>query len=168
MSKIGLFYSFNSHKTSQVAKLIADEFGADQVELVNVETTNGVEFSKYDRLICGASTWFDGELPNYWDELIPDLEELSLKGKQIALFGNGDQVGYPQNFGDAIGVLAELFESCGARMLGYTSPDGYTFVNSRAIKNEVFQGLVIDFENQSKLTKGRVKEWVKQLKSEFK
>lgn len=48
-------------------------------------------------MIVGASTWFDGELPTYWDELVPELESLDLKGKKVAIFGLGDQKNYPDN-----------------------------------------------------------------------
>jgi flavodoxin I len=42
-------------------------------------------FLSYDNLILGVPTWFDGELPNYWDEFVPALEDLDLKGKTVAI-----------------------------------------------------------------------------------
>ena len=85
MKKIGLFYGISTAKTAQVAKKIEDAFGKDQVTVVSVEEAWTDDFKAYDNLIVGAATWFDGELPTYWDEIIPELESLSLKGKKVAM-----------------------------------------------------------------------------------
>ncbi|HCC30402.1 MAG TPA: flavodoxin, partial [Marinilabiliales bacterium] len=76
-------------------------------------------FHDYENFILGVPTWFDGELPNYWDEFIPELEEADLKGKTFALYGAGDQKGYPENFVDAMGILAELLEKRGGKIIGF-------------------------------------------------
>ena len=167
MEKIGLIYSYNTAKTINVAKEFKELYGNSAVEEVNAEDINGEKFTSYRNLVLGVPTWFDGELPNYWDEFVPELETLDLKGKKIALFGNGDQVGYPENFVDAIGVLAKILEARGAEIVGYTSTEGYSFEGSRAVKNGKFQGLAIDFENQSELNTKRIKGWVNDLKKEF-
>jgi flavodoxin I len=168
MKKIGLIYSFNTNKTSQAARKIGDEFEAGQVEQVNAETISEKEFLSFDNLILGVPTWFDGELPNYWDEFVPALEELDLKGKTIAVFGNGNQKGYPENFLDAVGIMADLLESLGAKLVGFTSVKGYEFEHSRALRGEQLAGLALDFENQGSQINTRIKKWVEQLKQEFK
>jgi flavodoxin I len=167
MKKIGIFYSFNTNKTSKVAEELIEEFKGCDIEAFNAENITGSQLLAVDNLIIGSPTWFDGELPNYWDEFGPELETLDLKDKRVALFGLGDQIGYSENFLDAIGILADLFESRGAKIVGYTSTEGYTYEKSKALKNDHFTGLGIDFENQAKLNKERIKNWVTQLKSEF-
>ena len=167
MGKIALIYSYNTQKTANVAKEFKELYGSSTIDELNAEQINGKTFLSYDSLVLGVPTWFDGELPNYWDEFVPELETLDLKGKKIALFGNGDQIGYPENFVDAIGVLAEILESRGAKIIGYTSTEGYSYESSRAVKNGKFQGLAIDFENQSELNTKRIKSWVTELKKEF-
>jgi flavodoxin I len=166
MNKIALIYSFNTHKTSQAARKIGEEFG-DNVKHVNAETLTEVEFLSYDYLILGVSTWFDGELPNYWDEFVPTLEDLDLKGKTIAIFGNGNQKGYPENFVDGIGIMADLLESRGAKLAGFTSAKGYSFESSRALRADKFSGLALDFENQASQINAKIRNWVEQLKKEF-
>jgi flavodoxin I len=168
MKKIGLFYSFNTNKTSQAARKIGEEFTAGQIDHVNAETLTSQEFLTYDNLILGVPTWFDGELPNYWDEFVPALEDLDLKGKTVAIFGNGNQKGYPENFVDGVGIMADLLESRGARMVGFTSVQGYEFESSRALRGEQFTGLALDFENQGNQINQRIKNWVEQLKGELK
>lgn len=166
MKKIGLFYSFNTKKTSQTAKHIVEYFG-DEIEAHNVEEVTEEEFTSYDNMILGVPTWFDGELPNYWDEFVPAIEELKMKGKKIAIYGAGDQKGYPENFVDGIGLMAGIMENQGAEIIGFTSTEGYDFESSRAVRGDRFCGLALDFENQSSKNKGRIKAWCEQIKKEF-
>jgi flavodoxin I len=168
MKKIGLFYSFNTNKTSQAARKIGEEFESGQLDRVNAETLTEKEFLSYDNLILGVPTWFDGELPNYWDEFIPALEDLDLKGKMIAVFGNGNQKGYPENFIDGVGIMADLLESRGAHLVGFTSAKDFMFESSKALRGKQFAGLALDFENQAPQINQRIKKWVEQLKQEFK
>ncbi|SBW06101.1 flavodoxin [uncultured Dysgonomonas sp.] len=167
MKKIGLFYGTSTTKTAAIAKKVKAAFGEDKIDLIPVEDAWTKDFESYTNIIIGVSTWFDGELPTYWDEVKPELETLKMKGKKIAIFGLGDQVKYPENFVDGIGILAETFEAIGATLVGLTSTEGYTFEHSRAIRDGKFTGLAIDFENQHSKTDKRVKEWVEQLKKEF-
>jgi len=168
MNKIGIFYSFNTNKTGKVAERIKEAFSEAEIDLVNVEETSTEEFLSYDNIICGTATWFDGELPNHWDEFIPDIEDMDLSSKTIALFGLGDQKGYPENFLDGMGVLAEILAECGATIVGQTSTDGYIYEQSKAEKDNKFTGLAIDFESQAAMNKERIAAWAEQLKKEFK
>lgn len=135
--------------------------------MVSIDQPGEPAFEAYDNLILGASTWFDGELPAYWDELIPEVRSLNLKNKKVAIFGLGDQVNYPDNFADGIGLLADAVKTAGATLVGLTSPKGYTFTKSKALKNNKLSGLAIDIENQSAETVPRIRAWTEQLKKEF-
>lgn len=167
MEKIGLIYSFNSNKTAKVAEKIKEAFGEDTLELINAETLTEEEFLRNRISILGVPTWFDGELPNYWDEFGPTLEDLDLKDKTFALYGLGDQKGYPDNFLDAVGLMTQILEKKGAKVIGFTSTEGYHFHNSLAVRDNHFTGLAIDFENQATQNSTRVKNWVNHLKQEL-
>jgi flavodoxin I len=167
MSKTAIIYSFNTKKTGKIAERVRDAFGEDQVEMVNAEEITEEQFLSYDHIIMGVPTWFDGELPNYWDEFVPALEDLDLQGKKIALFGLGDQKGYAENFLDGMGIMADILEGQGATLVGFTSTEGYEFESSRAQRGDQFAGLAIDYENQGSMNKQRVAAWVDQLKNEF-
>lgn len=167
MKKVGLIYSFNTKKTTQAAKRIVEAIGSENIDELNAEDITEKQFSAYENLILGVPTWFDGELPNYWDEFVPALEDLDLKGKKIALYGAGDQKGYPENFVDAIGILAVIVEKQGAEIVGFTSTEGYTFESSKARRGNQFCGLALDFENQPSKNKERISNWCEQLKKEF-
>ena len=168
MTKIGLIYSYNTIKTSKNAEKVKKAFGKDfDVEMVNVEEIDEDSFLSHENMVLGVPTWFDGELPNYWDEFMPAIEQLKLKGKKVALFGLGDQVGYSENFVDGIGLLAIALEDRGAKVIGLTSPEGYTYERSAALRDGKFLGLALDIENQAGLSDERIKAWVEQLKKEF-
>jgi flavodoxin I len=167
MKKVAIVYSFNSTKSAKIALKIADQMASFETVLLNVEVSKADDFLLYDAYILSVPTWFDGELPNYWDELLPALEQLDLRSKKIALFGLGDQKNYPENFCDAVGVLADIFAAKGADIVGYTSNIGYSFESSKALRDNVLVGLLLDQENQSKLTDDRVQNWTRQLENEL-
>ena len=167
MKKTAIIYSFNTQKSQKVAEKIVASFGEKNIEVINAEELTTEVFERFDNFILSAPTWFDGELPNYWDEFIPDLEEMDLADKTFAVFGLGDQKGYPENFCDAIGILVEILEECGAKIIGQTQLDGYTYESSKAERDGKFVGLPIDQENQGRLTQSRVESWVVQLKKQM-
>jgi flavodoxin I len=167
MVKIGLFYSFKSLKTKKIASYIIEWFGEEAIESIDAETVTEEDFMRFDKIILGVPTWFDGELPLYWDEFVPALKDLDLTGKKIAIYGLGDQKGYPENFGDAVGLMASILISRNAELVGETSPEGYSFESSRALYNGKFRGLILDQENQPRLTENRVQDWCDQLKTIF-
>ena len=167
MKKTAIIYSFNTVKTGKIAKLIFETFGDEKIEMVNAEEITGDIFLRFENMILGVPTWFDGELPNYWDEFTPELEDMNLKGKKIALFGLGDQKNYPENFVDGIGIMGNLLEERGAKLVGFTATEGYNFEKSTALRDNSFMGLAIDYENQGSKNKERVKKWVEQLKTQF-
>ncbi len=168
MGKAVIIYSFHTQKSKKVAEKIIDAFGKNKITVVNAEDLTTEVFEKNDHFILSAPTWFDGELPNYWDEFVPDLEDMDLKNKTFAVFGLGDQKGYPENFCDAIGILVEILENCGATIVGKVPAEGYNFESSRAVRDKQFVGLPLDQENQARLTQTRVDNWVTQLKKEMK
>ena len=167
MSKTVIIYSYHTQKSKKVAEKIIEAFGKDDIVAVNAEELTSEVFEKNSNFILSAPTWFDGELPNYWDEFVPELEEMDLKNKTFAVFGLGDQKGYPENYCDAIGILVEILENCGGKIIGHTSLEGYNFESSRAQRGDKFVGLPLDQENQARLTQSRIDKWVAQLKKEM-
>lgn len=168
MKDTGIFYSYRSVKTGQQIKKIIKLLGEDNVTTVDVDVATGDDFMKFTNYILAVPTWFDGELPNYWDEFLPSIEDEDLKGKRFAIFGGGDQKGYSENFVDGIGLMAEFIEEHGGEIVGFTSTSGYDFEGSRAQRGEQFVGLALDIENQAALSNERIEAWVESLKKEFK
>ncbi len=167
MGKIGLFYSFKSKKTARIAGIIRNTFSGVEIQTVDVDDVRLEHFLEFDRMIFGVPTWFDGELPNYWDELLPELEDADFSNKKIAIFGLGDQKNYAENFCDAIGIMSDFFEAKGALVVGKFPLEGYTFESSKALRNGQFMGLPLDQENQARLSNKRIEIWVESLRKEF-
>lgn len=170
MKLIGLFYGSDTGYTELVTKLIADELEAAVPGLVSVHNIADTPVAKmldYDYLIIGCPTWNIGELQSDWDIVYPDLDALDLTGKRAAIFGLGDQYGYPDSFCDAIGILGRKLMERGAELAGYTPSDGLDFSYSEGEKDGMFMGLALDDENESDRTPELVSEWVWQLVDEF-
>ncbi|MBD2592916.1 flavodoxin FldA [Nostoc spongiaeforme FACHB-130] len=165
--KIGLFYGTQTGKTESVAEIIRDEFGNGVVELHDISQADTADFDEYQYLIIGCPTWNVGELQSDWEGFFPELDDINFSGKVVAYFGTGDQIGYADNFQDAMGILEEKISQRGGKTVGYWSTDGYDFNDSKALKNGKFVGLAIDEDNQSDLTDNRIKDWVSQLKRDF-
>ncbi|MFB2937983.1 flavodoxin FldA [Aerosakkonemataceae cyanobacterium BLCC-F154] len=168
MAKVGLFYGTQTGNTETIAELIQKELGGDGVvDLHDISSSETGDFDDYECIIIGCPTWNVGELQADWEGFYDELENIDFNGKKVAYFGVGDQIGYADNFQDAIGILEEKIASLGGKTVGYWSTDGYDFNESKAVKNGKFVGLAIDEDNQSDLTDSRVKTWVSQLKREF-
>ncbi|NMG07083.1 flavodoxin FldA [Brasilonema sp. UFV-L1] len=169
MSKIGLFFGSTTGKTESIAEDIQKEFGgASVVTLHNIIDAENSDFADYQYIIIGCPTWDVGELQSDWDGYFnEELDNIDFTGKKVAYFGTGDQVGYADNFQDAIGILEEKITERGGTTVGYWSTDGYDFSDSKALRDGKFVGLAIDEDNQSDLTGKRIKAWVAQLKKEF-
>ena len=171
MPKIGLFYGSTTGNTADAAETIRqafNEISPGSIEDVFDIAQTGIEaMADYDMLILGISTWDIGELQYDWVDVMDDLENLDLDGKKVAIFGLGDQLGFPDTFQDAIGMLGEEVRKRGAELVGFTSTEGFNFYESRGVENGQFMGLSLDEDNQPDLTAKRIKDWVEQLQEEF-
>jgi len=168
MPSIGLFFDTDTGNTRKVAKMIKKLFEDDEIDLKNIVKVEPTDFSEYSAYIIGTPTLGDGELPDNFNEFLPQLDDIDFTGKTIALFGLGDQQEYAHEFVDAMGILYEKFEDQGASFIGTWSTEGYEYDISRAETDDGdFVGLVLDQDNQSDLTKERVETWVEQIKPDI-
>lgn len=164
MSKIGLFYGTTLGGTESIAGEIQKHFG--DVEIHNI--SNGIEkISEYDKLIFGTNTWGYGELQDDWNSIETELDKIDFTNKKVAIYGTGDQEGYPDTFVDAIGLLYEKVKNNGGEVVGFTLTEGYEFSDSKALLEDKFVGLAIDDNNQGGMTQKRIENWVEQLKNEL-
>jgi flavodoxin I len=167
MSKIGLFYGTQTGKTESIAEIIQEQLGASVVTIHDMSQAEVADFNNYQNLIIGAPTWNIGELSSDWDAFFPDLDEIDFSGKTIAYFGVGDQIGYADNFLDAIGILEEKISELGGKTVCSWPVDGYDFSESRGVRDGKFIGLALDEDNQGDLTESRIQAWVVQVKQAF-
>ena len=164
MAKIGLFYDTDTGNTRKVAKMINKKFDDGDIDMKNITKLEPADFDKYTAFIIGTPTLGEGELPDNWNEFLPQLDGLDFTGKTIAMFGLGDQDEYGHEFVDGLGILYDKFESLGASFIGFWPTEGYEYGYSAGERNGEFVGLVLDQDNQSDLTAERVETWIAQVK----
>ncbi len=166
---IGLFYGSTTCYTEMSAEKIQRQLGKENVDLFNIseEPLTTIEFYRY--LIFGIPTWDYGELQEDWEDVWEDIDELNLENKKFAIFGQGDQIGYPEWFLDAMGYLHHKLILRGASPAGYWPIEGYEFSNSKALTDDKknFVGLALDDENQFEQSDQRIARWCQQLIDEF-
>lgn len=176
MARIGVFFGTNTGKSRKVAKLIKKRFDDDTMaDPLNVNRTTPEDFLQYSYLILGTPTLGDGVLPGLsadcenesWEEFLPKLGDADFTGKTIALYGLGDQVGYGEEFLDAMIELHSFFASRGACLVGRWPVDGYEFEHSESVVDGQFVGLALDLDNQSGLTEQRLDGWLKLIAEPF-
>tara|TARA_B100000787_G_scaffold165566_1_gene149657 strand:+ start:1285 stop:1800 length:516 start_codon:yes stop_codon:yes gene_type:complete len=160
----GLIYSSYTGLTFDITTTIDKQLDVLNLEVLEVSSINSNDFLRFDFLILGVPTWFVGELEPDWDDYFPDFEKIDFTGKDIAIFGLGDQYGYPDNFVDGIGILAEVIIKNGGNIIGYWPNKGYDFNKSIGLApNGMFYGLALDEDNEPELTDERIKYWIEGL-----
>ncbi|MCB9462045.1 MAG: flavodoxin [Anaerolineaceae bacterium] len=168
---VGLYYGSTTGVTEKVAFDIQatwQQLAGETLVPINIGTVKDLsELLAYDYLILGVSTWNIGQLQDDWEIAFPQFDSIDLTGRKIALFGIGDQYGYPDNFLDALGILGNELIRRGATLVGYTDPSGYEFSTSLALENGQFMGLAIDEINQPELTESRISQWVTEVMDVF-
>ncbi|MGM3159330.1 flavodoxin [Dickeya undicola] len=172
MANIGIFFGTDTGKTRKIAKLIHQKLGEAADAPVNINRTSLETFLSYPVLLLGTPTLGDGQLPGIeagceapsWLEFADELAGTDLKGKIVALFGLGDQQGYPDNFASGLKPLYDVMTDLGARVVGDWPSDGYEFNASAALQEDRFVGLVLDQDNQHDLTEQRLDSWLAQIK----
>merc|ERR1712094_8914 len=169
LNAVKMYYSTSTGNTKTVAGYISEAAGLDGFDDIGDATDDDITGA--DGLIVGAPTWHTGadeqRSGTAWDDwLYNTLPNLDLTGKKIAIFGVGDQQSYGDNYCDAAGELYDLFTAKGCKVFGMTSQEGYDHVESKAVYDDKFCGLMCDEDNQYDMSEDRAKAWVSQLKDE--
>jgi flavodoxin I len=176
MARIGLFFGSNTGKTRKVAKMIKKRFDdASMADPLNVNRATPEDLAQYSFLILGTPTLGEGLLPGLsadcenesWEEFLPRLQDVDFSGKTVAIYGLGDQVGYAEEFLDAMIVLYDFVIERGAKVVGAWPSEGYEFSHSEAVVDGKFVGLALDLDNQSGLTEQRLEAWLQSIAADF-
>ncbi|MEM9946275.1 MAG: flavodoxin FldA [Cyanobacteria bacterium P01_D01_bin.36] len=168
MAKVGLFYGSTTGKTADAAEKVQAELGGESVvDLHDIADSEASSLADYDYLIVACPTWNIGEIQDDWQAVFDDLDDMDFSGKTVAYFGTGDQIGYADNFMDAMGQLEEKISELGGKTVGYWSAEGYEHAESLAIRDGKFCGLALDDDNEEDKSEERIQQWSAQIKSEM-
>ena len=167
--KIGIFYATNTGFTEEVAEKIYSKLGPNVVAACqNIEDRTIDEMLGYDVLLLGIATWDAGDLPYDWALFYDDLDKYDFTSTRVVMFGLGDQVGYPETFLDAMGIVYRKFLEQGAiGDLGFWPTAAYEYFDSLAVYEDKFCGLAIDEDNEPELTDDRIDKWCAQIVREL-
>ncbi|MFT7559035.1 MAG: flavodoxin II [Flavobacteriales bacterium] len=167
---IAIFYGSSTCYTEMAAEKIQSSIGESFVDLHNIADCELSLVQEYSSIIMGIPTWDYGELQEDWENIWDELCTQDLSHATIALFGMGDQIGYPQWFQDALGYLHDQVIICGAKVCGYWPSAAYTFEESKALTEDkqFFMGLALDEENECELSDERIRLWCTDILKEFK
>lgn len=173
MNKIGIFFGTDTGTTRLIAKKMAKVLGPDLADKpLNINRTSAEDMLKYSTLILGTPSYGEGILPGIttgvsagsWQEFLPQLENINLSNKVIALYGLGNQEKYPDHFADALMQLYSVLKKQGATLIGEWCTEDYSFEQSKSVIDNKFVGLVIDNNFQGLLTDQRINTWLEQIK----
>ncbi len=171
MGKIGLIYGSDTGMTEEVVGTIVDTWKASEIEVIEAHNVSKSDFERFDKIILGLSTWYDGDLQSDWEAYYDsEFQDIDFTGKTVAVFGLGDQYGYGEYFVDGIGILAEVVLKNGGKIIGNWPNKDYDFQESKAViqsNKDYFYGLAIDEDNEPEKTTDRIEKWLKQLEKEF-
>jgi len=166
--KVGLFYGSDTGNTEEITHQLADLWKASELEIIEARSMNVTDYARFDILLLGLSTWYDGELQSDFDSFFEEFLTIDFTGKIVALYGLGDQYGYGENFVDGLGILGEVILQNGGEIIGMWPTKGYEFDESKGLfKEGLFYGLALDFENQMDLNDERLETWVQQVEGEL-
>lgn len=167
-NKVGLFYGSDTGNTEEIAKELENLWKISELEVIEACDMTVEDYARFDLIIIGLPTWYDGELQSNFEDFFDQFQTIDFSGKAVALFGLGDQTGYPEYFVDGIGILGEVIVENGGYIMGLWPIEGYQFDESKGLYDEGhFYGLALDFENQMDLNDVRLEAWVKQLEQEI-
>ena len=172
MKKIGLFYGSDTGYTEAVVDQIKEIVGEEIIDIHDMSDVKEIApFADYAYIIIGVPTWYDGDLQSDWDFFFEKFQTIDFSNKKVAIFGLGDQSGYPEYFVDGIGTLGNVVAENGGELVGFWSTEGYDFEESKAVFDydgeEYFMGLAIDEDNEEELTEERLKTWLDLVMEEF-
>lgn len=170
MKKIGLFWGSTSGNTEIAVEFmegyLKDEgYDVDSYDISDIDLDKILE---YENIIISCPTWNIGELQADWDSVFLNYEKLNFSRKIGAFFGCGDQIGYPDNFLDAVGLLAKPFIKNGGELIGRCGIEDYEFRDSAALDNGKLLGLGLDYDNEEDECEGQMIMWLEDIMENFK
>ncbi|MCR4860259.1 MAG: flavodoxin FldA [Bacteroidales bacterium] len=161
MKKTVIVYGSTTGTCESLAGRIAEKLGA--VSVISASALDNSVLDSAENLILGTSTWGSGELQDDWYDAVNLLKGADLSGKTAALFGCGDSQSYPDTFCGGMSELYEAVKAAGARVVGETPVDGYSYEDSASVVDGRFVGLALDEDNESDKTEERISAWVEAI-----
>ncbi|MBN2231397.1 MAG: flavodoxin domain-containing protein [Deltaproteobacteria bacterium] len=130
-----IVYCSTTGTTEQLAFILKEHLEERKITAV-IEEAPDVDtqlIEDCDLLLLGCSTWGEGDLQEDFEKLSDRFEDIDFEGRIFAVFGAGDEDGYPDTFCAAVDTLEEKVGSLGGIMAtpGLRISDGDDNVGAR-------------------------------------
>lgn len=173
MKKIAILYWGKGGSVERAAQVIFNQFDNQTADLFDLGSFDTKNLTGYELVILGGSTigaenWEETTNDNKWNHFFREIESKELSGVTFAVFGLGNQVLYPANFVDALGIFNDAISKTGADIIGKWPTEGYNFTDSDGLQKDNFFGLALDEDTQPEMTRERVQNWTNMLKKGMK
>lgn len=167
----GSTYGTTEAVAQRLAATLEVELGRT-VTLADVAWTEPGEIALHDVMILGSSTWDHGQLQADWEAAVDRFVAHDLRGRRVAVFGCGDLAGYPETFGDALGILRDRASAAGAEPFGRVAATELGFAvsdvsGSQASDGEHLAGLLLDDAEDDQTRDARTDAWAALLAHEI-
>ncbi len=114
---ISIIYGSTTGNTERVADMLKDQLTDHDVNIVNVADVKDDDYSNAELVLLGSSTWGYGELQDDFAIHYDTLSNAQLAGKKVAVFGCGDEDGFADVFCEAVNLISDKAEDCGATIV---------------------------------------------------
>jgi len=114
---ISIIYGSTTGNTERVADMIKGQLTDHDVNIVNVADVKDDDYNDAELVLLGSSTWGYGELQDDFAIHYDTLSNVQLAGKNVAVFGCGDEDGFADVFCEAVTLISEKAEECGATIV---------------------------------------------------
>lgn len=166
MKKIGIFYGTTSGITAGIVDEIEFYLRGEEYEVFDV--ANGIdEMENLENLILVSPTYGVGELQKDWENVYDKLKSLDFTNKIVGIVGVGNQFAFGESYAGAMRKLYDAIIDKGAKVVGFTSTEGYSYEETESVIDNKFVGLALDESNQDNETPDRIKAWIEEIKPLF-
>nr|WP_307775229.1 flavodoxin [uncultured Cetobacterium sp.] len=166
MKKIGIFYGTTSGITAGIVDEIEFYLRGEECEVFDV--AEGIaSMNELENLILVSPTYGVGELQKDWENIFEEFKSLDFTGKVVGIVGVGNQFAFGESYVGAMKHLYDAVVAKGAKVVGFTSTEGYQYEETEAVVGDKFVGLALDESNQDNETPDRIKAWIEEIKPFF-
>ena len=113
---IYIIYASTTGNTEALANMIGEHLSMPST-VISVNDVNIDAIANSDLILFGSSTWGYGNLQDDFEQFIDKLTPELLAGKDVAVFGCGDQDNFEDMFCHATDIIKEKAIECGANIV---------------------------------------------------
>ena len=111
-----IVYGSTTGNTEKLAGLIKDQLDYNTT-VVNVTEVNIEDIKQADLVLFGSSTWGYGDLQDDFEAFIDNINADLVGGKDVAVFGCGDEDGFADVFCNAVDIITEKVLEAGGNLV---------------------------------------------------